>query len=394
MFNKSLSVEELNGYIHSIFLAEEMLLGVTVFGEVSGFKLSGPHAYFTLKGESAAIPCNLFNYKRTYVPKDGDSILVKGSPDFYVKTGRFSFNATQIQPVGVGRLHIEFEQLKKQLAEEGVFAESHKVAIPQYPKDVCVITSKTGAVIRDIYRTVRNVNQSINLHVYNVRVQGEGAENEIATALRAVDGKYDVIIVARGGGSFEDLAPFNTERVARAIYDTVTPVISAVGHETDYSISDLAADARAATPTAAAHLVAYNEEELREYVFTILSKVALSLQTKVDTETKRLFDIDKTLTLSIKRKVEYSDYRLREKMQALRSAAKLFVTKKEGALDSAITRYVAANPLNILEKGYFGLTKNGVRVTSLRDINVGDDITIIGKDGNVQASVKEVKYEI
>ena len=191
MFNKALSVEELNGYIHSIFLAEEMLLGVTVFGEVSGFKISGQHAYFTIKGENAAIPCNLFNYKRTYIPRDGDSVLLKGSPDFYVKTGRLSFNVTTVQPVGVGQLHIELEMLKKKLESEGIFAEQHKTALPAFPKDVCVVTSKTGAVIRDICRTVRNVNKSINLHVFNVRVQGEGAEKEIASALQKTDGKFD-----------------------------------------------------------------------------------------------------------------------------------------------------------------------------------------------------------
>ena len=324
MFNKALSVEELNGYIHSIFLAEEMLLGVTVFGEVSGFKISGQHAYFTIKGENAAIPCNLFNYKRTYVPRDGDSVLLKGSPDFYVKTGRLSFNVTTVQPVGVGQLHIELEMLKKKLATEGVFAEEHKTALPAFPKDVCVITSKTGAVIRDIYRTIRNVNKSINIHVYNVRVQGEGAEKEIASALQKTDGQFDVIIVARGGGSFEDLAPFNTELVARAIYACETPVVSAVGHETDFTISDLAADARAATPTAAAHLVAFDEEELKSDIFALLSKMAISLQDKLEEGKTALSHSMRTLHLGAGRLLERNEAALRMRLGVLQTAGKFF----------------------------------------------------------------------
>lgn len=394
MFNKALSVEELNGYIHSIFLAEEMLLGVTVFGEVSGFKISGQHAYFTIKGENAAIPCNLFNYKRTYIPRDGDSVLLKGSPDFYVKTGRLSFNVTTVQPVGVGQLHIELEMLKKKLASEGIFAEEHKTALPAFPKDVCVVTSKTGAVIRDICRTVRNVNKSINLHVFNVRVQGEGAEKEIASALQKTDGKYDVIIVARGGGSFEDLAPFNTEIVARAIYACETPVISAVGHETDFTISDLAADARAATPTAAAHLVAFNEEELKSDIFALLSKMAISAQNKLEDGKTALSQTIKTLHLGASRLAERNESTLRMRLEALRTASKFLISQKENTLDKTLVRYAASNPLHILSKGYMGVSKNGKRVTSAGELAAGDEISIRAKDGVIQAEVKELNYEI
>ena len=394
MFNKTLSVEELNGYIHSIFLAEEMLLGITVFGEVSGCKVSGPHAYFTLKGESAAIACNLFSYKRTYLPRDGESVIVKGSPDYYVKTGKLSFNVTSVQPVGVGALHIELEKLKLRLKEEGVFDEAHKVAIPLYPKDVCVVTSKTGAVIRDIYRTVRNVNRSVNLHVFNVRVQGEGAEREIADAIAKVDGKYDIIIVARGGGSFEDLAPFNTEIIARAIYAAETPVISAVGHETDFSLSDLAADARAATPTAAAHMIAYNEEELKASVFALLSKMAMSMQSRIRAA-EEIFSLRSHALLKAgDRLVEKNASRLEIRARSLSLAGKMFLAKKESRLEKALALYAAANPLNILQKGYFGVSKGSARITSVKDVVIGDELTLVAKDGAIEATVKEIKYEV
>lgn len=393
MFNKALSVEELNGYIHSIFQAEEMLIGVSVFGEVSGVKTSGYHAYFTVKGQNAAISCTLFNYARTYLPKDGESVLLKGSPDYYVKTGKLSFNVTQVQPIGVGKLHVELEKLKAALLAEGIFDEAHKKPIPNFAKDVCVITSKTGAVIRDIYRTIRNVNRSINIHVYNVRVQGEGAENEIARAIERTDGKFDVTIVARGGGSFEDLAPFNTEIVARAIYNAETPIVSAVGHETDFSLSDLAADARAATPTAAAHLVAYDEKELLSFVFQKLSQMGLSLQQRANACEKDYARVAKEIERNASRIFERSETCVKSLIAALSSSRKLFVQKKENNLERALVRLSASDPLAVIGKGYFAASANGKRVVSAKDVAVGDEIELIAKDGALKAQIKEIKYE-
>ena len=393
MFSKALSVEELNGYIHSIFDAEEMLHGVTVFGEVSGFKISGAHAYFAIKGKDAAIPCNLFNYRRTYCPKEGESVLIKGSPDYYVKTGRLSFNAVSVQPVGIGDLHARFEALKAQLLQEGIFAPEHKVAIPTFCKDVCVITSQTGAVIRDIYRTVRNVNHSIYLHVLNVRVQGEGAENEIVNALHRVDGKYDVIIIARGGGSLEDLAPFNTEILARAIYATDTPVISAVGHETDFTICDFVADARAATPTAAAHLVAFNEGKIVEEIFGYLSSMGRALQDRILHEQRELDSVVKSLTHSAKMITEKADNRYKITVNTLISSAKNFILSKEGMLEKSLIGYQASDPLKIIEKGYFGVMKGEKRITSAAEVSIGDELVLTAKDGNIYTSVKEIKND-
>ncbi len=390
MFNKTLSVEELNGYIHSIFDAEEMLQGVSVFGEVSGFKISGAHAYFTIKGRDAAIPCTLFNFRRTYAPKDGESVIVKGSPDFYVKAGKLSFNVVSVQPVGIGDLHAQFERLKKQLFDEGIFAPEHKKPIPRFCKDVCVITSKTGAVIRDIYRTTRNVNSSINLHVYNVRVQGEGAENEIVNAIRRVDGLFDAIIIARGGGSLEDLAPFNTEVLARAIYDAETPIVSAVGHETDFTICDFAADSRAATPTAAAHLVAFDEKQLVGDIFEILTEMGVSLQERVKNGERELVSTVKNLTNLATLSTERAAGRFKLSLTNLTNAVKTYSATKDAALEKALIAYEAASPLKILEKGYFGVTKGSKRVASVQDVAVGDDLTLVAKDGKIHTKVKEI----
>ena len=390
MFNKTLSVEELNGYIHSIFLAEEMLHDISVFGEISGLKTSGPHAYFTIKGQDAALPCTLFNYRRTYLPKEGDSVIAKGTPDFYQKTGRLSFQVSSLQPVGIGDLHARFEKLKEQLLKEGIFAPEHKKAIPLYPRDVCVITSKTGAVIRDIYRTIRNVNASINIHVYNVRVQGDGAEKEIITGIERTDGKYDAIIIARGGGSLEDLAPFNTESLARAIYKAETPIISAVGHETDFTICDFAADARAATPTAAAHLVAFDEGKIKSDIFSVLTKIATRLQSEAEGAQKELSLIVRSMGNSASLLIERGRSEWKIKTGALSAAAKAFLVAKESALEKAMISYGAANPLAGLQKGFLAASKGGARVSSTTQVKIGDELLLIAKDGKIRTEVKEI----
>ena len=391
MFNKTLTVEELNGYIHSIFTAEEMLIGVSVFGEVSGFKISGAHAYFTIKGKDAAIPCNLFNYRRTYAPKDGESVIVKGSPDYYVKTGKLSFNVTSVQPVGIGDLHAELEKLKASLLKEGIFAAEHKKAIPAYPHDICVVTAKTGAVIRDIYRTIRNVNRTINIHLFNVRVQGQGAEKEIAQAIAAVDGMYDVIIVARGGGSFEDLAPFNTEIIARAVYNAQTPVISAVGHETDFTICDLAADARAATPTAAAHIVAFDEREIKANIFDLMGKMGLSLQERVKREEEQLVSVTKSIGGSATLILEKTIAKCRRSVDRFIASGNTFARKKENELEKALLSYAAVNPLSSLEKGFFAVSKEGKRVSSVAELHIGDAVLLTAKDGKALTTIKEIR---
>lgn len=266
----TISVSEVNATIKACIDAP-IFKGLEVFGEISGYKFSGPHAYFTLKDKNSQLSCVCFYAQKTYVPKDGESVIVRGSLDYYVKGGRLSLQASSITPVGQGMLFLEFERLKAKLQAEGLFDEAHKKPIPQFAKNVLVVTSKTGAVIRDIVTTVRRKNPVIDIVVKDVRVQGEGAGKEIAKVLERVDNLgYDVIVIARGGGSLEDLAPFYDETLVRAVYKMKTPVVSAVGHETDFSLCDFVADKRAATPTAAGELVAYDyyalADELKQNV--------------------------------------------------------------------------------------------------------------------------------
>lgn len=270
------TVSQVAKFIFDVFEAETYLHNICIYGEVSGYKISQNHAYFTLKDENCQIQCSCFNYRKTYVPKDGETVIIKGSPNFYQKGGRLSFVVDFIEPRGKGDLFLKIEELKRKLKEEGLFEEAYKKSIPAYCKTVGVVTSKTGAVIRDINTTIRRYNKAIDIILYDAKVQGVGAVEEMIDGITALDKlNLDAIIIARGGGSVEDLMPFNDERLARTIFSAVTPIISAVGHETDFTICDFVADKRAATPTAAAELVAYSQSEQIEnlkYTLGLLNK--------------------------------------------------------------------------------------------------------------------------
>ncbi len=390
MYNSTITVSELNGYIRSIFYAEEMLHNISVSGEVSGFKISGAHAYFVMKSADSAINCTMFNYARYYLPKDGEMIIARGTPDYYIKTGKLSFNISGLQPIGKGNVRLELEQLKNRLTEEGVFSEKHKIAIPVFPQSICVVTSKTGAVIRDIITTVRAVNKIIDIKVYSVKVQGEGSAEEIAHALQVVDGKYDVVIVARGGGSFEDLMPFNTEIVARAVYNMTTPIISAVGHETDYSLCDFAADARAATPTAAAQLAAYNAAAYMEQITAMLQNIRANAEDLVKAKQSEIFQQSSIICKQTDMLIDKQYSNIKLVINNLKSAEANWLTGKDYKLQNYNTLLGAANPTRILSKGYFRLSARGVNISSLASLSVDDTVTIISADGTAQADIKSI----
>lgn len=390
MYNSTITVSELNGYIRSIFYAEEMLHNISVSGEVSGFKISGAHAYFVMKSNDSAINCTMFNYTRCYVPKDGEQVIARGTPDYYVKTGKLSFNISSLQPIGKGNVRLELDELKNKLTEEGVFSEKHKIAIPLFPQNICVITSKSGAVIRDIITTVRAVNKIIDIKIFNVKVQGEGSAEEIAHALKTIDGKYDVVIVARGGGSFEDLMPFNTEIVARAVYNMTTPVISAVGHETDYSLCDFAADARAATPTAAAGLAAYNSAAYLEQVTDMLYNIKGAAEDLLISKQNAINTLSSVICRQTNVLIDKQYGNIKLIINKLKSAQNGWLTAKDYKLQSSNTLLGAVNPTRIMSKGYFRLTANGVNVNSLSQLSVKDNITIISTTGTAQADVKSI----
>ncbi len=391
VLQNAISVSELNATIHACMDAP-IFQGLEVFGEVSGYKLSGPHAYFTLKDQNAQISCVRFYASRDYMPKDGESVILKGRLDYYVKGGRLTLQVSSITPVGKGLLFLQFEKLKEQLTREGIFDEGHKVPIPKYPKEVLVVTSKTGAVIRDIVTTIRRKNPVINITLRDVRVQGEGAGKEIASVLKRVDKLgYDVIIIARGGGSLEDLAPFYDETLVRAVYAMDTPVISAVGHETDFSLCDFVADARAATPTAAGELVGYDYyenirrvKELSKRVGYLATKQIERKSMRVNLAVQKLGHQGKTFYASRVNKVA-------SLIGRIGTLATDKITRADFRLEKAVNSLDNLSPLKTLKRGYFSVRVGDKAVTSVSNLAVGDKISAQGGDGVIDATVIAIR---
>ena len=392
MQDKFISVTVLNQYIHDVFVAEEMLRGVTLCGEVSGLRTSGGHAYFVMKDANAQVQCCCFRYAKTYLPKEGETVLAKGSVDYYAKGGRLSFNIDEIKPFGEGLAALRLAQLKQRLLEEGYFDDSHKVAVPEFCSKICVLTSVSGAVIRDIVTTVRKVNGIIDIAVRDIPVQGAACADAVVRELTVVDKLgFDAIIIARGGGSAEDLMPFNEEKVVKAVYAAKTPVISAVGHETDFTLCDFAADVRAATPTAAAQIVAFDVKDLLKRIEDCAMSMYASTERRRQTATNALTvygnKISSLLLLNCS-KLERKSELLSQSMTNLVQNA---VNEASAALKAAVTRLSDVNPANILAKGYFAVSKDGKRLSGVGALVPGDEIEVRGADGQALARIEEVK---
>lgn len=388
---KYLSVSIVNMYIHNVFVAEEMLHDIDVVGEVSGISVVRGHAYFTLKDKDAQIACNSFNCAKTYVPKNGELIIVRGSVSYYGKNGKLSLNADRITPYGAGLLAMQLEELKNKLLKEGLFAQEHKKSLPSYCGNVCVLTSTTGAVIRDIITTVRRYNDVIDINVYGVQVQGENSAASIVKALEITDKLgFDVIIIARGGGSQEDLMPFNDERLVRCVYAVDTPIISAVGHETDYTLCDLVADVRAATPTAAAELIAYDVNAIKEDLYAFASRAKNLLLDKVASGSRNLFMISRRMlaAASARNAAAYASFAL--SLRSLSVTADTLLKDKRMRYEKSLTSLGAANPVSILEKGFFTLNGEKGRIRKISQLSVGDKITVNAGDGYAEATVDRV----
>ena len=285
---KALSVTELNKYIKDKIATDEFLNNVLIKGEISNFKhhYTG-HMYFTLKDDNSLIKCIMFKSYTTnlkFVPKDGMSVLAFGTISVFERDGVYQLYCKAMQEDGLGSLYKAYEELKEKLQKEGLFDETHKKKLPKAPKVIGVLSSNTGSVIKDIINVSTRRNPNVYIRLYPVPVQGEGAGEKIAEAIKIMNDKNlaDVLILARGGGSLEDLWPFNEEVVARAIYDSKLPIVSAVGHETDFSISDFVADLRAPTPSAAAELVVPNVAELSQKLDVYNLRLKNALKKKID----------------------------------------------------------------------------------------------------------------
>lgn len=389
-----ISVTVLNSYIKNIIDSEELLHNIALVGEVSGIRCSGAHAYFTLKDSNAQIDCCSFGYSRTYLPKSGESVILNGSLDFYGKGGKLTFIAKSIEPLGKGLSALQLEELKKKLASQGFFDEKHKKAIPLYCENVCVITAKTGAVIRDIVSTVRKKNKNLNIDVYDVKVQGNNCADNIISALRTVDKLgYDAVIIARGGGSAEDLMPFNDERLVYAVFEAKTPIISAVGHETDFTLCDFVSDLRVPTPTAGAEKVAYDQKLLAETLKKLNDKIEAALEQKLNGQYTKLTYVIKNLLSAnavnhnrLLTKVEF----LSNRMSAAISNK---ITECDHKLNMILNKMDNNNPTKILKQGYFKIFDNKGHTVEIDKLCVGDIITIIGDKSRLEANVLNLQRE-
>lgn len=386
-----LTVEEFNKYVNNIFSAEELLHNVPVVGEVSGYKAVGGHGYFTLKDKNAQLQITCFNCDRTYQPVDGEAVKVIGSPNYYVKTGKFSLSAYRIEPFGKGNIMLKLEQLKQKLAAGGLFDQEHKKPIPKMPNNIAIITSVKGAAIQDILSTIYKRNQSQKITVIDVRVQGDFAARDIIKALKNVDLlNFDVIILARGGGSIEDLYPFNDEELIRTIFSLNTPIISAVGHETDFMLCDYVADHRAITPTAAAELVAYDIAEERQSVLHLIARIRQEVDTLFKDEHKTLDSVKLNLRLLLKnfytREMLYIDS-CKASIKALTESR---LRNEETVIRHFLDLLDKLSPLNTLKKGYFKAERSGQGITGIGQLNIGEKIELFAADGSAEAVITNI----
>ena len=386
------SVTQINGFIKNTIAAEAFFEHIEISGEVSGFKISGGFGYFTLKDEHTQISCVAFGIQRTYNPKEGENVIVTGKVDYYEKLGKLSVKVFEIKPYGMGKLYAEYLKLKADLEKEGLFSPEHKKPIPKYPKKIGVITSKTGAVIKDIINVGTRRNPGINIVLLPVKVQGAGADAEIASAVEIMDRQgVDTIIIGRGGGSLEDLEAFYRENVVRAVYNCRTPIISAVGHETDFSLCDLAADLRAPTPSAAAELAIPDMAEERLKLKHSLVRLNRAVKAVYSYKANALARNCSKLVKLAENKYTSEIYKLREAVSSIKASAERYAENEKNRLDKLMIRLESASPLKALKKGYATASVAGEPVVSAEEIKTGDILDVRFYDGIVHAKVSAVE---
>ena len=390
-----ISVTQLNLYVKEKFQEDEFLANVLVKGEISNFKhhYTG-HMYFTLKDETSLIKCVMFKTYTSnldFVPKDGMKVMVLGTVSVFERDGVYQIYAKAMQQEGVGDLHAKYEKLKAKLEQEGLFDASHKKPIPFMPKVIGVLTSNTGAVIRDIINVSTRRNPNVYIRLYPVPVQGQGAAEKIAKAIEVMNKNKlaDVLIIARGGGSLEDLWPFNEEIVARAIYNSELPVISAVGHETDFTIADFVSDLRAPTPSAAAELAVPSIEDVKKKIETNKNRLQNGLKRKMELAKLRFEKCTKSSVYTNPLQKINENYMLIDKYtKLLENSMNLKVKEKKTYMVEWISRLDALSPLKTLTRGYVMATnEQGKIIKSVKEVNSEDKVSLRFTDGEKKAQI-------
>ena len=393
----SVTVSQLNAYVKQSFLMDAVLNDIVVEGEISGLKKhSSGHIYFSLKDESAAIRCAFFKsdaQKLRFQPEEGMKVLARGRVTLYERDGQYQLVVSAMEPNGIGQLYKQFEQLKKKLEEEGLFAPERKKALPAFVKKIGVATSPTGAVIRDILNVATRRCPGISVVLAPVTVKGEDAPRSICAGLRALEDipEVDVIILARGGGSIEDLWCFNSEEVARTVFACKKPVISAVGHETDFTIADFVADKRAPTPSAAAELAVFDFYDALEDVDRLERYINENISGRINGfcaalhRTAGSFEDPQML-------LENFVQRLDGLQRRLLGSEEMQLQREQDRLALLAGRLHALSPLAVLSRGYSVVTDTkGVALKSAKNVRVGDAVFIKLSQGCLTAEVTEVE---
>ena len=390
----AVSVTDLNLYIKEKIAGDEALSAVVVKGEISNFKnhYTG-HLYFTLKDEKSLIKCIMFKSyadRLNFKPKDGMKVMVFGSVSVFERDGIYQIYVKAMKEDGKGDLYEAYEKLKADLEKEGLFDESHKKNIPLKPNIIGVLTSQTGSVIRDIINVSTRRNPNTYIRLLPVPVQGPGAAEEIARGIKLMNAKKlaDVLIIGRGGGSLEDLWPFNEEIVARAIYNSEIPIISAVGHETDFTIADFVADLRAPTPSAAAELANPDIYELKEKIDSYKQRSKLALKKKLEVMRLRIDKINASQVFKEPyRKINDYSLELDKNIKSLEVSIKNILSKSKSEFAEKVAKLDALSPLKTLTRGYSITEKNGIVITSKDDLSKDDEIQLRFFDGEKQAKI-------
>ena len=391
----ALTVSELNNMVKSILENASPLQGLTVRGELSNVNIhSSGHIYFTLKDNESQIKCIMFRssaLRLRFTPKEGMRVLLTGTVSVYTKGGAYQIYATAMHPDGVGDLYLAYNELKEKLQLEGLFDEAHKSALPQYPSRIGVITSPTGAAVRDIIHVSGRRYPYAKLYLYPSLVQGEGAVENLIEALDYFENSklVDVIIIGRGGGSIEDLWAFNSEKLARKIYSLTTPVVSAVGHETDFTICDFVADMRAPTPSAAAEIVTPDQQNLLYYADELSERMQRVLSTKIDSVLMRLENLSsRPVLVNADGWLLAHRVRFEKNVVALNALAENTLRNNEGRFSLLLIRLDALSPLSVLKRGY-SIAKNieGKPLRSADEIQIEDTISVRLYDGEIKARV-------
>lgn len=415
-----ITIGALNNYLKKLFDNDNNLKDVYLKGEISNFKAhTRGHFYFTLKDETSRINAVMFSYKASmlsFLPADGMKVLVRGKVSIYEATGSYQIYVEEMSQDGLGNLYIEFEKLKKKLAAEGLFSQEHKKKIPKVPKKIGIVTASTGAAIRDILTTIKRRYPICETILFPSLVQGADAAKDIVKKIEIANTfDIDTLIVGRGGGSIEDLWPFNEEIVARAIYNSKVPIISAVGHEIDFTIADFVADLRAPTPTAAAELAVPNIETIKTYLENVVNRSTISINGYIETDKQKLSSLINSYVLKkptamyeIKEQnLDFLIDRLNKEMKIILDNTKIRLFKvtssyiltnpdilykfKTQNLKHLINKLEVLNPMNTLARGYAIVKSNNKVVSSIKEIKKDDIININIKNGIIDALVMEVK---